>query len=188
MQPQDTMAAPGSQDADIARNPYAAPVAQVSEFMDPGLARAGRIQRLLAVIIDGMMIAFPAIILAIALPAYQAYVARAGGAVQVDSLLPTLASGALIIYVLGYLGYQVYWLWKNGQTLGKKVMKIKIVRVDGSRASFPRIFFLRAMVPGIIGSIPILGLLFTLTDMLFIFGEPKRCVHDYLADSIVINA
>ena len=67
-------------------------------------------------------------------------------------------------------------------------MKIKIVRVDGSRASFPRIFFLRAMVPGMIGGIPLLGALFSLTDMCFIFGDPKRCVHDYLADTIVINS
>ena len=91
------------------------------------------------------------------------------------------------ILMLGYVVYQLYLLWKNGQTVGKKAMKIKIVRTDGSRASFPRLLFLRALVPGIVGYIPVLGPVLTLTDWLFIFGEPKRCVHDYLADTIVIN-
>ena len=188
MQPQDTMAPPDSQDAGAPLNPYAAPAAQVSELVDPGLAKAGRAQRLLAVIIDSMIIAVPAIILAIALPAYQAYVERAGSE-------PAINNGALIvamvvfgIFAIGYVTYQFYWIWKNGQTLGKKLMKIKIVRVDGSRASFPRIVFVRAMVPAIVGSIPIVGTLFSLTDALFIFGEPKRCVHDHMADTIVINA
>ena len=188
MQPQDTLATPDSQDAGVPLNPYAAPVAHVSELLDPGLAKAGRAQRLLAILIDSMVIGVPAMFLAIALPAYQAYVERAGGQ-------PAISNGALIgamavfgIFVIGYVAYQFYWIWKNGQTLGKKIMKIKIVRVDGSRASFPRIFFLRAMLPGVFGVIPVLGILFSLTDALFIFGEPQRCVHDYLADTIVVNA
>ena len=188
MQAQDTMANPESQDSGVPLNPYAAPVAHVSELIEPGLAKAGRAQRLLAVIIDSMLIGVPAIILAIALPAYQAYVERAGGQ-------PAINNGALIgamsvfgIFVIGYVAYQCYWIWKNGQTLGKKLMKIKIVRIDGSRASFPRIVFVRALVPALVGGIPLVGILFSLTDALFIFGEPQRCVHDYLADTIVINA
>lgn len=187
MDPQDTMATPESQNAGIALNPYAAPVAQIGERVDSGMAKAGRGQRLLAILIDSMVIAVPAMILAIALPTYQQYLMRAGGAAEPDSAVGVALMGALGILMIGYVAYQFYWLWKNGQTLGKKIMKIKIVRVDGSRASFPRIFFLRAMVPGILGGIPILGMLFSLADALFIFGEPKRCVHDYLADTIVIN-
>lgn len=188
MQPQDAMATPDAQDAGVPLNPYAAPVAHVSELTEPGLVKAGRAQRLLAVMIDSMIIAVPAIILAIALPAYQAYTERLGGQPAVDSGALVVAMSVFGILVIGYAAYQLYWLWKNGQTLGKKLMKIKIVRLDGSRASLPRIFFVRAMLPGVFGAIPILGILFSLTDALFIFGEPQRCVHDYLADTIVINA
>ena len=187
MEPQDTTATPGSQDAGVVHNPYAAPVAQVSELIDPGIAKAGRVQRLLAVIIDSTVLVVP-ILLAVAVPAYQDYVKRAGGAAEVDSTLPAAVMIGLGVLLLVYVAYQLYWLWKNGQTLGKKIMKIRIVRADGSRASFPRLLFVRAMVPGIVGNIPLLGPLLTLTDALFIFGEPKRCVHDYLADTIVINA
>ncbi len=187
MDPQDTTATSGPQDAGVPLNPYAAPVAQVTEPVDFGFAKAGRMQRLLAVIIDSTVIVVP-IILAIALPAYQDYVKRAGGTTGASSALPAAMLVALGVLLLGYVAYQLYWLWKNGQTLGKKIMKIKIVRVDGSRASFPRLLFLRAMVPGIVGNIPLLGPVLTLIDLLFIFGEPKRCAHDYLADTIVINA
>lgn len=176
------------QDMSTSHNPYAAPVAQVSELVGAGIVKAGRAQRLLAVIIDSMVIGIPAIMLAIALPAYQAYLLRAGGeAPDIDSILVVVMI-VLGILVLAYAAYQLYWLWKNGQTLGKKIMKIKIVRGDGSRASFPRLFFVRALVPGLVGAIPLVGMLFSLTDALFIFGEPQRCVHDYLADTIVINA
>lgn len=172
----------------VAHNPYAAPTAQVSELVDAGMVKAGRAQRLLAVIIDSMLIGVPAIILAIVLPAYQDYGARAGAGAAIDNGVLAVVMGIFGILVISYVTYQCYWLWKNGQTLGKKVMKIKIVRVDGSRASFPRLLVLRAFLPGIAGAIPLVGMLFSLTDILFIFGESKRCVHDYLADTIVINA
>lgn len=183
MEPQDTM----PNEATTSHNPYAAPAAQVSEQVDAGMVKAGRAQRLLAVIIDSMVIVIP-IIMAIALPAYQDYVKRAGGAPTGNNALPVAVIAILGVLVLAYVVYQLYWLWKNGQTLGKKIMKIKIVRADGSRASFPRLLFVRSLVPGIVGNIPLLGPLLTLTDALFIFGEPKRCVHDFLADTIVINA
>ena len=186
MEPQDPMATPGPQDAGAMHNPYAAPTAEVSELIDVGLVKAGRVQRLLATLIDSMVIVIPTI-MAIALPAYQGYVKQARGETAGDGAMPMTFAVILGILMLAYIGYQLYWLWKNGQTLGKKVMKIKIVRTDGSRASFPRLLFLRALVPGIVGYIPALGPVLALTDWLFIFGEPKRCVHDYLADTIVIN-
>jgi uncharacterized RDD family membrane protein YckC len=77
---------------------------------------------------------------------------------------------------------------RNGQSLGKKLMGIKIVRVNGERATFWRIFLLRFLVTTLIGFIPLLGSLYGLADALFIFGASKRCIHDYIADTIVIKA
>ena len=64
-------------------------------------------------------------------------------------------------------------------------MKLKVVRSDGSPVELWRIILLRnvalqvaAQLCGFIGII----------DALMIFGDQQRCLHDYLADSIVVEA
>lgn len=77
---------------------------------------------------------------------------------------------------------------KNGQTIGKKWLGIKVARKDGSRATLARIFWLRYLLNTLIALIPFIGSFYGLIDVLFIFGQAKRCCHDYLADTIVIRA
>ena len=49
-------------------------------------------------------------------------------------------------------------------------------------------FGLRVVVIQGIASIPVVGGLFALVDVLFIFGERRRCLHDHLAGTIVVDA
>jgi uncharacterized RDD family membrane protein YckC len=53
-----------------------------------------------------------------------------------DFLLPLLILEALLflLVVAAYYVYDVEMMWKSGQTFGKKVMKIRIVPLDPSRA------------------------------------------------------
>jgi hypothetical protein len=57
-----------------------------------------------------------------------------------------------------------------------------------ARRRFPsvggRIIWLRNILNGFISIVPLYGLL----DSLFIFGESRQCLHDKIADTIVINA
>lgn len=94
--------------------------------------------------------------------------------------------GGLI--VLALLAVNAVLVHRNGQTIGKKAMSIKIIRTDGSRATLARIFWLRYLVTTLLSLIPALGSLFVLVDILFIFGKPQRCIHDYIADTIVVKA
>jgi hypothetical protein len=43
-------------------------------------------------------------------------------------------------------------------------------------------------VPYLIGIVPILGILFVLCDVLSIFGETRRCIHDAMARTKVVTA
>ena len=46
------------------------------------------------------------------------------------------------------------------------------------------LFWLRNVVNGLLGIIPLYGLI----EVLFIFGEARQCLHDKLADTIVVKA
>lgn len=91
--------------------------------------------------------------------------------------------GAFFLVVV----FNCIYIVSNGQTIGKKMAGIRIVRMDGGdeKAGFFRIVFLRSFVAqGLLGIIP----LWNLIDILFIFGEERRCLHDKIADTQVINA
>lgn len=90
--------------------------------------------------------------------------------------------GALIVL-------QAVLLSLRGQSFGKILTGIRIVRVhDGSQAGFVHAFLLRGVIPGAIELIPVLGGLFWLVDVCFIFGDERRCVHDLIAGTKVVKA
>jgi uncharacterized RDD family membrane protein YckC len=77
---------------------------------------------------------------------------------------------------------------KNGQSIGKRLIGIKVVRTDGSRASFARIFLLRNVVNSLPNLLPYVGWLYQLIDPLMIYQESRQCLHDKIADTIVVRA
>jgi uncharacterized RDD family membrane protein YckC len=77
----------------------------------------------------------------------------------------------------------------RGQSVGKLLVGTRIVRQrDGARAGFVQVVLLRSALPLAIEQIPLLGPLFWLVDVCFIFGEERRCVHDYMGGTKVVPA
>ena len=72
----------------------------------------------------------------------------------------------------------------NGQSIGKKACGIKVTRRDGSPVSLSRLVWLRNVLNGLIALVPFYGII----DALFIFSEARRCLHDHIADTIVVKA
>lgn len=161
-------------------NPYAAPGAMVRDVGAEGdVVLASRLARLGAALIDSAFIFVPAILIAIMTPGI-----RNGTSSNPSSFVLGLFGLGVIAFVV----YQFVLLYRHGQTVGKKIVGIRIVRPDGGRASFPRLLFLRYGVPGLIGAIPLVGSIFSLVNVLFIFAEDRRCLHDRIADTIVVDA
>ncbi|MEK7382734.1 MAG: RDD family protein [Elusimicrobiota bacterium] len=107
------------------------------------------------------------------------------GTANGPSALGLVFSALIIVFLLT----QFVMLWKKGQTLGKIVMGIRIVRVDTqANGGFVTNVLLRTFLNSVITSIPILGPLYGLADALFIFKEDRRCLHDRLAKTCVIVA
>jgi uncharacterized RDD family membrane protein YckC len=98
-----------------------------------------------------------------------------------------------LVLLLGGLGLllliQLILLCSQGQTMGKKALGIRIVNhEDGSNPGFVGAVLMRSIVPGIIGSIPYIGGFFSLADVLFIFSDDRRCLHDKMAGTSVVEA
>lgn len=160
-------------------NPYVAPAARIAQPIgDEGFSKASRGSRLGAYLIDALLFA---------LCFGPGYYGLITSEVSVGAGFNTIASVAALAGLVLIL-YNCVQLYRHGQTVGKKWVGIRIARTDGTRASFGRILGLRAVVPTLIGAIPLIGAFFTLVDVLLIFGNERRCIHDYLADTIVIDA
>jgi uncharacterized RDD family membrane protein YckC len=157
---------------------------------------AERGARLLAVTVDEL------ILLAISLPmvfgAISPLVTRvSSGAADLESLdtmtvLRSMVGGpGTTITVLALIAWCIITAWlvaANGQSIGKRLVGIKVVRTDGSRASFARIFLLRNVVNGLPNLLPYVGWLYQLIDPLLIYQESRQCLHDKIADTIVVRA
>ena len=91
------------------------------------------------------------------------------------SLLMTSMMGSLglvgLLYLI-YAGVQVYLMSKYGQSIGKRIMKIRVVGEDGDKAGFVRNVLLREVAYGLIcmaimlGIGMVVGLLFGSSDNL----------------------
>ena len=93
---------------------------------------------------------------------------------------------ALVIAGLGVITIivQFVFLIKYGQSIGEKIFKIKIVKIQtGENGGFVTNIILRGLVNGIISIIP----LYFLIDILFIFKSDRRCIHDLIAGTKVIK-
>jgi uncharacterized RDD family membrane protein YckC len=147
---------------------------------------AGRLSRLLAWFLDGviatLMVYVPGLIVA----------AATGALGQLDRPETELDFNvfALPLFVC-FMGF-IAWAWittllvaRYGQTMAKRVLEIRVVRSDGSQASLGRIFWLRNVIGVVLlGAIPP----YFLIDSLLIFGERRQCIHDLIADTIVVKA
>ncbi|MGO9935461.1 MAG: RDD family protein [Steroidobacteraceae bacterium] len=173
-------------------NKYAPPKSEVADVVPDDDIKASRGSRLGAAIIDNLILFIPMI------PAYvlaMPLLVRAGAGAQRNAFAAWaviastgtwfyvgLLCAVIVLIINGIFAYQ------NGQSIAKKWLGIKDVRTDGSRVSFARIFWLRNVLNSAISLTPMIGSLYGLIDVLFIFGPAKRCVHDYIADTIVVRA
>jgi len=99
------------------------------------------------------------------------------GSVQLGVLLLSVAG--LVIPIV-----QIALLARDGQTIGKKIVDIRIVSAKtGKNAGFGSNVVMRAWVNFLLGVIPF----YWLVDVLFIFRDDQRCIHDLIASTRVVE-
>ena len=153
-------------------NPYAAPKAAVEDVhAGPGPQLATRGQRFAAAIIDGLVFMGAGMIAGLA----------SGGPMIAEQYTPAFF---IAIGVVGAINLWTVHRWRA--SIGKLALRLRMVRSDGAEAELWRLVLLRGLPQWIVSAIPIVNLL-SLVDVLFIIGRARRCVHDYIADTIVVR-
>lgn len=93
--------------------------------------------------------------------------------------------GALaVLYFPVLVGSVVQWnlVATRGQSIGKFLCCIRIVTMEGRLPGFVQGVVLRSWVCMLLAMIP----LFSLIDILWIFGSANRCLHDHVAGTRVV--
>ncbi|UOO82311.1 RDD family protein [Uruburuella testudinis] len=188
----------------------------VEETVDVELASPGR--RMAAYLWNTVLtvLAYLPLLGAIIWPMSE-YGFRAQGLEDMETLMatdwsmPWLLAGALVILV--YTVWQLWWMSRDGQSIGKKIMGIRVVRTDGRNPGFWGTVLMREMVYNLLVVVVstaagylavlfagsgmetadsianIISIVFMLVCVVMLFNRSKdrRTIQDYLANTVVVR-
>ena len=173
-------------------NPYQAPTfdqgAEVDR--DEELTLATRGSRLAAAMVDSALFFVPVIAVFLVMETSLASLLVLGESENFGGPSEDLmkAVGVVVVLCAILLVAQCYFLVKNAQTIGKRLLGIQIVNAgDGRPTGFARIVFLRIMAVQLGSLFPFIGSFLPLVDVLLIFRRDSRCLHDLIAGTIVVK-
>ena len=165
-------------------NPYLSPVVPSGlpeGSYRPGRELASRLKRLLGAIIDFGFLALAVVVASQFAQFAERFDQGSVLSIKLDSLGPLFAIFAAV-FIQGCL------LFARSQSIGKLIVGTQVFGYStGRRASFSQSFFVRFLLSGIFSVLSVLGAVYFVVDSLFIFGEERRCLHDLLADTMVVE-
>lgn len=148
-------------------------------------ALASRWRRLFGVIIDNLI----STVISLAILWYAGIFQQLTELLQEQQTVPMNYN--LTFFFVGLIVFLIlhgYLLFTRGQTIGKFLLKTKIVDLEGNLPFFPKLIILRYAVIWLLTMIPYIGWLIGFGGVLLIFGKERRCLHDYIAGTRVVNA
>ncbi|MEU7028644.1 RDD family protein [Streptomyces sp. NPDC046275] len=152
----------------------------------PPLAESGK--RIAARVIDWLIIAVPLAVIGIPFKVYD----RAGNGNDWDDTVNSLNGGGQLVFqlitIVAYVAYDAVMVAKNGQTLGKKWMKLRVAMLNDGSTPPMNASLVRAVVlwlPALICCAclwPLLLLVLILVDKPY-----KQGLHDKAAKTVVVS-
>jgi uncharacterized RDD family membrane protein YckC len=144
-------------------------------------------RRVLARLVDGVTVFF----VLWALVVLQVFWFMRDLSVRVDVAPWARALGPLLVYLVLAGAYEVVFLaWNNGQTPGKQLLRVRVVRGSDGRGVSAGRAALRWVLPGAALLVwpPLAGLAVVgMTGVSAPLNRQRRALHDLLAGSIVVN-
>lgn len=96
----------------------------------------------------------------------------------------------IMVFVYGWVMFLLchgYLLQNKGQTIGKNVMEIAIVDMDGKQLGLFNIVIKRILPMTIFVYIPLIGPCISILNYLFALRKDRRCLHDLIAGTQVVS-
>ncbi|WDE98125.1 RDD family protein [Lentisphaera profundi] len=160
-------------------NIYAAPQAEVLDDSNINFNLASRSQRFMGSLIDGVIMS------CVTLPLMY-FTGGFDGVTEGREPSFAYTAGITVVGIIVFVLINFKFLSSNGQTIGKKVVKTKIVMNDGEPAGLSGPLLKRYSVYFFLGLIPVIGQILSMINILIIFGGAKRCGHDYAGGTKVV--
>ncbi len=151
------------------------PFATVANSQSSG-ALASRAHRFLACLIDGLLVGVVSSLITV--PLFFSG--------MVPWILMSLVSAAVAFGVFTVANYGL--LQKTGQTIGKKVMNLKIATSNGEQPDVQELLVKRYAVVWALTAIPYIGGLLAIGNVLLALRDNRLAGHDEFAKTKVVNA
>ncbi|CBN86485.1 TPA: RDD family protein [Neisseria lactamica] len=171
--------------------------------IEVGIAGAG--DRILAALLNQL---FTFLILLVPFAGLIAFAVKNEGRIVgseeiVGLLLGTTSFWVGLAGILAYTVIQIYYMSRDGQSLGKKIMRIRVLKTDGRNPGFVGTVLVReiawsvlvAIIAAVIGlavgdngenAINLLAFLANFV-LLFMVKRDRRTLYDILADTVVVK-
>ncbi|MFG2137110.1 RDD family protein [Streptomyces sp. NPDC048650] len=168
-------------DNPYADNPYGGQYGAADPLAGmPPLANRGR--RLVARIIDAIIIGVPVTLIMNAIVGWVNYTSTS----SVETSKQATVSG---VTMLAYLLYEGLMLTSRGQTVGKMAMKIRVAMLSNGAIPAGQAGWIRAAVYTLPEIVPCCGFVFWLVNVLWCtWDKPyQQCLHDKAAKTVVVS-
>ncbi len=164
----------------LMNDPYKAPEAELIEenHSTQTATLASRSQRFWASIIDSTLMMVPVGI--------SLYFFSFSSISNLDEIQTQLS--ITLIGIVSFMVINGYLIYNYGQTVGKKICKTKVLTDDGVQISGNHYVVKRLLPIWIASQIPFIGQFVSLLDSVLIFRKSKKCLHDDIAGTIVVQA
>lgn len=145
---------------------------------------ASILRRFAAIFVDGLILTLPLILIFIlTLVPMLVSGTEIEDVEGLPAFMPIINGVLTLLWMILIVAYEGLMLsLMKGQTLGKKMLHVKVVTAEGIPISRGQAWG-RALIRQFFGLVPCLGVV----DYLVAFGVERTCVHDILAKTRVIN-
>lgn len=154
----------------------------VPPLVVPSIVYASFGRRFVASLLDGVIVGVAGAVIGGIIGIITGIILVASGSSGKDLMTSVVGGISQIISGGLSLGYYIYFTGKEGQTLGKKALGIKVVKKDFQQAPGYMSAFLREVVGKFVSAI-----VFGLGYLWMLWDKDKQTWHDKIAGTIVIK-